>query len=298
MKAIIFGASGQDGFYLTKLLKQNNLEVIGISRHNGTVKGDISDYGFIEEQIKHYQPNYIFNFAARSTTQHHALFENHHTISTGTLNILESVRLHSPESKVFLSGSAMQFKNEGLPIDEQTPFDAHSPYAVARIQSVYAARYYRDAFNLKIYVGYFFNHDSPLRTEQHVNQMIVKAVKRIAAGSKEKLELGNIDIKKEFNYALDIVEAAWVIVNQNTIYEAVIGSGKVHSIKEWMEYCFNKIGKRWQDYVEIKQDYVPEYELLISNPRIIKSLGWTSKVNIFELADLMLDDRVGSYENT
>ena len=290
LKAIMFGANGQDGFYLTKLLEQNNLEVIGISRHKGTVKGDVSDYGFIEEQIKNYQPNYIFNFAARSTTQHHAIFENHQTISTGTLNILESVRLYSPYAKVFLSGSAMQFKNEGLPIDEQTPFDAPSPYSVARIQSVYAARYYRMAFGLKVYVGYFFNHDSPFRTEQHVNQKIVKAVKRIAAGSNEKLELGNIDIRKEFNYAADIVEAVWILVNQNTIHEAVIGSGEAHSIMEWLEYCFNKMNKKWQDYVVIEQNYMPEYKLLVSNPRIIKNLGWKIKVSFTELADIMLDE--------
>lgn len=290
MRAIIFGSTGQDGFYLTRLLEYNNYQVIGIDKREGMRRGDVSDYGFVEETIKSFQPNYVFHFAAISSTQHYALFENHKTISTGTLNILESVRLYCPDAKVFLAGSAMQFKNDGLPIDELTPFDASSPYAVARIQSVYAARYYRNKFCLKVYVGYFFNHDSPLRTEQHVNQMIVKAVKRIANGSNEKLVLGDIYVKKEFNYAADVVDAVWIFVNQNRIFEAVIGSGEAYSIKDWLEYCFNKINKKWEDFVIINQEYVPEYKLLVSYPVLIKKLGWKVKVSFTELADIMLDE--------
>ena len=175
MNVIVFGASGQDGYYLNELLQKQNINVIKVSRKIGDLIGNIADYSFVESIIKEYQPKYIFHFAANSTTHHRALFENHESISTGTLNVLEAVRLHCPATKVFLSGSAMQFKNEGFPISEQTPFEASSPYSVARIQSVYAARYYRDKFGLKVYVGYFFNHDSPLRTEQHVNQKIASS---------------------------------------------------------------------------------------------------------------------------
>ena len=155
---------------------------------------------------------------------------------------------------------------------------------------VYAARYYRNKLGMKIYVGYFFNHDSPFRTEWHVNQKIIKAVKRINAGSHEKLELGNIEVKKEFNYAGDVVEAVWLLINQNDIFEAVIGSGEAHSIKEWLEYCFMQINKKWQDYVILKNEFVPEYETLVSNPQLICSLGWGKKVGFRQLADLMMGD--------
>jgi GDPmannose 4,6-dehydratase len=292
LKAIIIGSNGQDGFYLSKLLNRENIEFLCISRNGTDIKGDVSDYNFIKDQIKSYQPNFIFLFAAKSTTRHEALFENHQTICTGTLNVLEAIRIYCSSAKVFLSGSAMQFKNNGLPIDEQTPFDASSPYSVARIQSVYAARYYRKAFGLQIYFGYFFNHDSPFRTEQHVNQKIIKAVKRIAAGSSEKLGLGNIDVKKEFNYAADIVEAIWILINQNEIFEAVLGSGKAYSIREWLEYCFYKIDKNWQDYVVIRQDYIPEYKILVSNPKRIRKLGWKGKVNFEQLADIMFEQNI------
>ena len=143
------------------MLNRENVEINCISRKGNAVHGDVSDYGFVERKIKEYQPSHIFHFAATSTTQHHALFENHQTICTGTLNILEALKLHCPNARVFISGSAMQFRNIGLPIDEQTAFEGSSPYAVSRIQSAYSARYCRAKCGVRVYVGYFFNHDSP-----------------------------------------------------------------------------------------------------------------------------------------
>jgi GDPmannose 4,6-dehydratase len=288
MKAVIFGANGQDGILLSKLLKEKNIDVIDVSRSTGRFKGDVADYDFVEALIKNLSPDYIFHFAANSSTHHEALFDNHQAISTGTLNILESARQHCSHAKVFLSGSAMQFRNDESPIDECAPFEASSPYSIARIQSVYAGRYYRANFGMAVYCGYLFNHDSPLRSERHVNQKIVCAVNRIANGSNEKLELGNIDVEKEFNYAGDIVEAIWILVNQNAIFETVIGCGETHSIREWLEYCFKKINKNWNDFVLINPNYKAEYKILVSNPTLLRSLGWHPKVNFNALADMML----------
>ena len=290
MKIIIFGSCGQDGVYLTRLLEKQGIEVIGIDRQNTTVVGDVSDYMFVKDMIALHKPEFIFHFAALSTTKHFALFENHKTIESGALNIMESVRIHCPSTKIFLSGSAMQFVNDGSSINEQTSFEASSPYSVARIQSVYAARYYRHKLGLQVYIGYFFNHDSPLRPELHVNQKIAMAVKRIAAGSNERLVLGNIDVKKEFNFAGDVVKAVWLLVNQSDIYEAVIGCGEAHSIREWVEYCFSRINKNWQDYVDIDINFVQEYNILVSDPARIKSLGWSPEVNFTQLVDLMIGD--------
>jgi GDPmannose 4,6-dehydratase len=286
MKALIFGIHGQDGHYLRQLLSQKGVEIIGVSRSRGDwISGDVSEFELVEDVIKTCRPDYIFHLAANSTTQHFALFDNHKAISTGTLNILESVRLHSPQSKVFLSGSAMQFENTGQPIDENTPFEASSPYSVARIQSVFAGRYFRDKFGLKVYIGYFFNHDSPLRSEKHVNQKIVSFVKN---PGKSKLTIGDLSVKKEFNFAGDFVEAVWTLVNQNKIFDAVIGSGKAYSIEDWLTVCFGLINKDWQDFVVIKPDFQPEYNILVSNPTLIKSIGWQPKTSFKDLAKLML----------
>lgn len=289
MKAIIFGISGQDGHYLTDLLEREGVEVVGVSRSEGVwKKGSVSDYDFVSSLIQQSKPEYVFHLAADSTTKHDALFENHKTISTGTINILESVRLYSPKTRVFISGSAMQFKNTRKPISESTSFDASSPYSVARIHSVYATRYFRQKFGIKAFVGYFFNHDSPLRPERHVNKKIAEAVKRIAKGSTEKIEIGDLNVKKEFNFAGDVVQAIWLLVNQEKYYEAVIGSGKAYSIRQYLEKCFEIINKDWKDHVVIKKDFVPEYKILVSNPKIIKSIGWRPKLGFKQIVQLMM----------
>lgn len=288
--AVIFGGSGQDGYYLDRLLSRENMEVVKISRSSGTIIGNVADYSFVESILKKYQPGYVFHLAANSTTRHTALFENFETIDKGTLNILQAAKQHSPGSKIFLSGSAMQFRNTGEPIDEQTDFEATSAYAVSRIHSIYAGRYYRTAFGLKVYAGYFFHHDSPLRSERHVNQKIVKAVQRIAQGHNEKLILGDIRVKKEFNYAGDVVEAIWKLVRQDIVFEAVIGSGEAHSIEEWVAYCFRQKGMNWQDHVVLEEGFVSEYGILVSNPGLIKSIGWLPKVDFYELANIMMNE--------
>jgi len=284
MKAVIFGANGQDGFYLAELLRRRNAEIIKISRSRDGLIGDVTHWEFVENIIRQNKPEYIFHLAANSTTRHEAVFENHQTISTGTINILEAVYRQSPQSRVFLSGSAMQFENNGTPIDEHTPFASLSPYAVSRIQSVYAARYYR-TLGLKVYVGYFFNHDSPRRTEQHINQKIAIAAKR-----GRKIEIGDPTVKKEFTFAGDTVKAVWQLVSQDEIYEAVIGSGKAHSVEEWLDLCFASVNKDWRDYVTIKENFKPEYRILISNPALINSLGWEAKIDINNLAKMMMEE--------
>ncbi len=291
MKAVIFGINGQDGFYLRELLLRNACEVIGISRSAGEwTIGDVKDLNFVEALIKATQPDMIFHLAANSTTRHDVLFENHETVSTGSLNILESVYRHRPQCKVFLSGSAMQFRNSGIPINEATPFEASSPYSVARIQSVYAARYYRTK-GLKVYIGYFFNHESPLRTPRHISRMVTDAVSRIKSGSTEKIALGNISVQKEWNFAGDFAQAIYTLIRQENIFEAVIGCGITHSIEDWLEFCFNQIQKSWKEFVILKPDFIAEYDILVSDPALLFSLGYTPKINFEQLAMLMLNNQ-------
>jgi GDPmannose 4,6-dehydratase len=287
MKALIFGISGQDGYYLNELCNKKGIEVIGVSRSGGNwIKGNVADYTLVTGLVKTHQPDFIFHLAANSTTKHSALFENHETISTGTINILEAVKNYCPTSKVFITGSGVQFKNNGKPIKETDEFEASSPYSVSRIHSVYAARYYR-SLGIKTYVGYLFHHESPLRKEHHISQKIVKAVKRISAGSNEKIELGNIHVKKEWAFAGDIVEGIFTLVNQDGIFEACIGTGITYSIQDWLTVCFNFINKDWQDYVMLLEDFTPEYNILVSAPSTINKLGWEPKVSFNKLASLL-----------
>jgi len=292
MKAIIFGSGGQDGYYLNNLLLKNGISTIGITRNPNHIGSghcaDVSNFTDVESIISTVKPQYIFHIAANSTTHHDALFENHSTISTGTLNILEAVRLHYSTAKVFITGSAVQFKNEGFLIDETSPFEANSPYAIARIQSVYAARYYR-SLGIQTYVGYLFHHESPFRQQNHISKMISNAANRIANGSNEMLTIGDTSVVKEWGFAGDIVQGIFDLVNQDNIFEAIIGTGEGHSIQEWIELCFDIVGCDWNNYVQYINCFKPEYKSLISNPLVIKSLGWIPKVSFIDLAKMMID---------
>jgi GDPmannose 4,6-dehydratase len=288
MNSLIFGANGQDGFYLNELLQKSGIQSIGISRNGNWLRGDVTDWKFVKSIIESEKPDYIFNFSANSTTRHDALFENHSIIGTGCLHILEAVKQYSPHTKVFLSGSALQFLNKGVPINEEMPFESNNAYAVERIHSVYAARYFRK-LGLSVYVGYFFNHDSPLRSVKHVSKMITEAVKRIKSGSKEIIEIGDLNTKKEWGFAGDIVEAIWQQVNQETFYEAVIGTGEAYSIQQWVEECFKQMYLPWEPYIVAKPNFKSEFDILISNPARIKSLGWNPKTSFSQLASMMLN---------
>lgn len=288
MTSIIIGINGQDGYYLHQLLKEQGHEVIGLSRSGGFLKIDISDYTQIAELIATHKPDYIFHLAANSTTRHDALFENHATISTGTLNILEAVKKLSPSTKVFISGSGLQFKNNNEPIKEADEFEARDPYSLSRIHSVFAARYYR-RLGVKVYVGYFFNHDSPRRTERHMAKKISAAALRIGNGSNEKLSIGDINAIKEWTYAGDIVKGIVSLVQQDDVHEANISSGIGYSIEDWLTACFTLVGKNWKDHVEINTDFTPDYKQLVSDATLIHSLGWKPTVSFEELAKMMIN---------
>jgi GDPmannose 4,6-dehydratase len=289
---LIFGINGQDGFYLNEICQRRSIDIIGVSRSPGNWEcGNIRNFNFVENLIKRVKPEFIFHLAANSTTRHDALFENHETISTGTLNILEAVKRHSPDSRVFITGSGVQFENKGKPISESDNFEANSPYSVARIQSVYAARYFR-SLGLRVYVGYLFHHESPLRKPNHVSQKIALAASRIANGSTEVIELGDISVEKEWTFAGDIAGGIFTLIEQDTVFEAVIGSGITYSIENWLEQCFEMIGKDWHDYVRFREGFTPEYKRLVSDTKTINSLGWFPTVGLKDLAEIMITHRL------
>ncbi|MES1207905.1 MAG: GDP-mannose 4,6-dehydratase [Pseudomonadota bacterium] len=290
MTALIFGANGQDGHYLAAALRARGVEVVGVSRAGPWRHGSVADRSQVEALLQSLKPDQIFHLAARSTTRHDALFENHETIATGTLNILETARQVCPSSRIFIAGSAVQFRNLGEPIDESTPFEASSAYAVARIQSVYAARYFR-GLGLRCYVGYLFHHDSPMRGPGHVAQLIAQAAQRAARGEAPSLELADVQVDKEWTFAGDSVEAMLALLDQDDVSEVVIGSGETHSIAEWLERCFRLVGLDWRKHVRVSGAVQPDYRRLVSNPARLRALGWSPRVGFDELARLMVMPR-------
>ncbi len=289
MTALIFGASGQDAYYLRALLEKKGVEVQGVARSPGGdwLVGDVARREQVDALVGQYRPDYIFHLAANSTTRHDTLFENHATIATGALNVLEAACTLAPRAKVFLTGSGLQFVNRGAPISEADPFEAKSPYAVARIQATYAARYYR-GLGVRAYVGYLFHHESPLRRPHHVSQKIAQAVQRMAAGSDETLELGDISVRKECAFAGDIAAGILALMEQDALFEATIGTGVAYSIEDWLQECFSLMGRDWREHVRLREGFTPEYSCLVSDPATIRSLGWQPETTFPQLAAMMM----------
>jgi len=287
-RAMIFGASGQDAYYLTQCCRRAGVDVFGFARSAGPwVQGDVGDTEMVFEAMRTHRPHYVFHLAACSTTRHDALFDNHRTIAGGTWNVLEGVRKEAPAARVFLAGSGLQFVNAGQPIAESAPFCATSPYAVSRIAATYAARYFR-TLGLRVYVGYLFHHESPLRKSHHVSRLVSAAAVRIAGGSGEHLELGDISVEKEWTFAGDVAEAIWLLVNQDVEFEAIIGSGTTYSIRDWVERCFAEVGLDWRRHVRHRENFQAEYPRLVSDPGLIRRMGWQPRLSFHELARLMM----------
>ncbi len=286
--ALIFGAGGQDGHYLSLHCRERGITAVGCSRAAGNGPScDVADYRQVDALMRAHRPDYIFQLAARSTTRHEALFENHAAISTGTLNVLEAARLHAPAARIFLPGSGVMFKNEGRPISERDEFAPSSPYAVARIHAVHAGRYHR-SLGQRVYIGHLFHHESPFRQPGHVSRMVADAARRAAGGDATPIEIGDITVEKEWTFAGDTVAGMFALIDQDDIFEAAIGSGETFTIERWLETCFALAGRNWRDHVKLRKDFVPEYRRLVADPATMRKLGWSPGVSFDQLAAMMM----------
>lgn len=291
--AVIFGAGGQDGHYLRELLSAQGLACHCFTRSaTGEERGDISDFAFVETQIRRLNPDFAFHLAAVSRTAHDALFQNVAAIEQGTWNLLEAVLRHRKSCRVFIAGSALQFENGGHPISEMAPFSPGSAYAASRIASVYCARYFR-SLGIKTYIGYLFHHESPLRKPGHVAMKVALAAREAASTGSGTISIGDASVRKEWTFAGDVVRAMWLLVNQEQVFEACIGSGVDHSIMEWIEACFSSVNRDWRKHVLVESNFQSEYQRLVSDPAIIRNLGWEPEVGFADLATMMVGDTTG-----
>lgn len=287
-RVVIFGASGQDGPFVEAACRMRGAEVSGFSRRTNPAC-DIADYPSVERVIRELCPDFVFHLAAESRTAHDALFDNHGAIAGGAVNVLEAVRRHVPHARVLLAGSGLQFRNVGQPIRETDAFEATSPYAAARIYATYLARYFRRHMGVSTYVAYLFHHESPSRSERHTSMMIALAAARAARQGGSRLELGDVTVEKEWAHAGDIAEGMVHLILQDDVSECVVGTGEGHSIRDWLQACYQQVGLDWREYVQLRPGFVAEYSRLVSNPETIRQLGWRPEVSFQGLAEMMLD---------
>jgi len=315
-KALITGITGQDGSYLAELLLDKGYEVHGIVRRSSIFNrdridhlykdphlpktrfflhyGDLSDSGQLTNLIYNIKPDEIYNLGAQSHVRVSFDLPEYtgDVTALGTTRILEAIRRSGIKTKFYQASSSEMFGAAPPPQNENTPFNPRSPYATAKVYSYWMVKNYRHGYNLFACNGILFNHESPRRGKSFVTRKITISSAEIMAGKKKKIYLGNLDAKRDWGYAPEYVEAMWLMLQQDTPDDYVIGTGETHSVKEFLEGAFSYLDLDWNEYVEIDPKYFrpTEVEVLKADPSKAKRiLNWTARISFEDLIKIMVD---------
>ena len=269
--ALIFGISGQDGGYLSRLLLDKgyvvhgtsrdaelsafaNLSTLGIADKIALHSAALTDFRSVVQCIARVAPDEIYNLGGQSSVglSFQQPVETMDSISTGTLNMLEAIRFLDRPVRFYNAGSGECFGDtDGEAATESTAFRPRSPYGVAKAAAFWEVANYREAYDLFACSGILFNHESPLRPARFVTRKIVSAAARIAAGAREKLYLGDLSIRRDWGWAPEYIEAMWLMMQQESADDYVIATGEPHSLEEFVDAAFAHFGLDWRDHVEI-----------------------------------------------
>ncbi len=311
-RALILGASGQDGSYLSRFLLGKGYEVVGTSRaipregcRNHIRLGiservrlesiSLRDSELVRKLIGEVKPDEIYHLAGQSSVgqsfqQPKETFED---IVLGTLNVLEAVRQYKGGTRFFNAASGECFGQvselSGAVIE--TPFRPLSPYAAAKAAAFWNTATYRSSYGLFACSGILFSHESPLRTEHFVTRKIVSGASRIVAGAKEKLRLGRLDIQRDWGWAPDYVEAMWAMLQQPAPRDFVIATGETHSLEEFVARVFSHFGLQWREHVETDPGLFrpTDVSFACGNPEDAKKLlDWSPRVSFDRMIDLLI----------
>ncbi len=314
--ALITGITGQDGYYLSKLLLEKGYKVHGTVRRSSTfntsrIEELISDYSPSGDLSLHYSdlldssslntlvnnlmPDEVYNLAAQS---HVAVsFKNPvYTTQVGTLgslSLLESIRHSDKKIKFYQASSSEMYGGaEKIKLNEESKFDPKSPYAASKVFAHDVTKLYRESYDLFAVNGILFNHESPMRGETFVTRKISRAVGRIHLGLQKKLTLGNLDASRDWGFAGDYVEAMWMMLQHETPKDWVVATGETYTVKDFAKSAFDKVGLNWEDYVQTSEKYHRPNEVgyLLGDPsKIKKELNWKPKTSFENLVQMMVD---------
>ncbi len=313
--ALIAGITGQDGSYLADLLIEKGYVVHGIIRRSSSFNtgridhlyndvnimnhklflhyGDIADGSSLMALVNKTQPDEIYNLAAQSHVKVSfdlPVFTGEVT-GIGTTNFLEAIRAVKPDARFYQASSSEMFGATPPPQGEDTPFYPRSPYGAAKVYSYWMTRNYREAYGMFTVNGILFNHESPRRGETFVTQKIAKAAARIKSGKQEKLLLGNLDAIRDWGYAPEYVEGMWRMLQAQEPSDFVLATGTSHSVRDFVQFCFDAVELDWEKYVEIDPRYFRPTEvdaLIGDHSKASKLLGWEPHVLPAELAKIMV----------
>jgi GDPmannose 4,6-dehydratase len=321
--AFITGTTGQDGAYLSKYLLENGYEVWGTIRADGSRTGitreiaapsdagalqalgiaekvrwiaiDYLEINSLARAIDLAAPDEVYNLAAQSSVARSfdAPTETGEVTALSVARLLHALREVKPSARFFQASSSEMFgKARETPQVETTPFYPRSPYGVAKVYAHWMTVNYREAYNLHASCGILFNHESPLRPERFVTRKITQGVARIASGQQQVLELGNLDVQRDWGFAGDYVQAMHRMLQQDEPDDYILATGRTHTLRHWVQLAFECVGLDYEKYVRIDTKFMrpAEVETVTGNPqKALEKLGWQPRMNFEQLISFLVE---------
>ncbi|KKU11456.1 MAG: GDP-mannose 4,6-dehydratase [Parcubacteria group bacterium GW2011_GWA1_45_7] len=327
--AIISGITGQDGSYLAEILINKGYDVHGIVRRSSSFNtsridhlyqgphkknknlflhyGDLADAEVIRRLVYKIRPSEIYNLGAQSHVRISFDVPEYTANITGlgNLRILEAIKDYQHDTgkkiKFYQASSSEMFGATPPPQNESTAFHPQSPYGCAKVFAYHMTKLYREAYGIFAVNGILFNHESPRRGENFVTRKITRGIARIKAGLENKIYLGNLDAKRDWGYAPEYMEVAWLMMQQPKPDDFVIGTGESHSIKDFLKIAFKEAGLgNYRKYVEVDPQYYRPAEvhgLRADIGKAKKLLGWEPKTKFAGLVKIMVNHDIQNLKN-
>ncbi len=309
-RALITGITGQDGSYLAELLLAKGYEVHGMVRRSSTEsferighlhdrvrlhQADLLDQMSLVQLLRQVQPTELYNLAAQSfvpTSWVQPSLTGEFT-ALGVTRMLEAVRVVDPEIRFYQASSSEMFgKVRETPQNESTPFYPRSPYAVAKVYGHWITVNYRESFGLFAVSGILFNHESPRRGREFVTRKISEGAARIKLGLDDTLALGSLDARRDWGYAPEYVDAMWRMLQRPDPADYVIGTGRQHSVRDFVRIAFQHVQLDPDDFVRVDPELVrpAEVDSLLADPtKAREELGWSARISFEDLVRTMVE---------
>jgi GDPmannose 4,6-dehydratase len=320
-KALITGITGQDGSYLAELLLEKGYDVHGVvlrseiedperslARLTSSIDdltlhvGSIESYPSLQNIIEKVKPDECYHLAASSFVSYSFddEFSVFNTNINGTHNVLSALKNSAPGCRFYFAGSSELFGRAKIsPQNEDTPFNPRSAYGITKATGYYLTSNYRENYGMYACTGIAYNHESPRRGFEYVTRKISRGAAQIKLGLLDKLSLGNLDAVRDWGYAPDYVKAMWKMLQQEKPQDFVIATGEGHTIREFCQIAFARLGLDYLDHVVFDQKFYRPIEvvpLIGDASRASRELDWCPEVDFHTLVALMVDGDLAKVE--